>query len=289
LIGILALASCASAPKTPVQDDFISSSFTALDSGGLVYLWADISGARPILDQSQFAGFNGKRTADLLDRTAFVAAAVYPPETGKRFMVSAQGRYPSFWAGMSFAFSLSWKKRRSETGGRYWYSARENLSVFLNPRDALVSDGDPFSQGSGPELPAVFGDMSPGAVLAGWITSVAEPLNRFIAKLNIPIQIPADQAVFALYPAEEGKYEAALRLETPTVSQSQALASMLSMLRVFLPPDSSGADPASPLALLAALLANPPAVEGTALILRSRALESGSIALLFNAFSLYSH
>jgi hypothetical protein len=286
LTGILALASCASAPKTPAGS---GGKFASLDPGAIVYLWADIPGARPILDKSQFAGFDGKRTADILDRTSAAAAAIYPPETGKRFMVAARGRYPSFWAGMSFSFSASWKKRRSATGGRYWYSARENLSVFLNARGALVSDGDPFPRGDGPEVPPALEDMSAGAVFAGWIPDAAEPLKRFTAKLDLPIEIPADQLIFALYPApEEGRYQAALRLETPSATEAQALAAMISMLRLFLPPPDD-LEAGSPAALASALFANPPETGGAALLLKSAVLESGGIALLFNMFSIYSH
>lgn len=285
LIAVLALASCASAPKTPAGS---GGAFASLDAGAAVYLWADIPAARPILDKSQFAGFDGRRSADLLDRTSAAAAAIYPPETGRRFMAAAWGRYPSFWAGMSFAFSPSWKRRRSASGGRYWYSARENLGVYLSARGALVSDGDPFPQGRGPEIPPALEGMREGAVFAGWIPDAAEPLKRFTAKLDLPIEIPADQLIFALYPApEEGSYQAALRLETPSATEARALGSMIGMIRLFLPLLDS--DAGSPGALASALFANPPEVEGAALILTSAVLESGGVALLFNMFSIYSH
>ncbi|MDR0554839.1 MAG: hypothetical protein LBG76_08595 [Treponema sp.] len=294
------LGACASTPRNvpqlPGQDGGIEAMFAPLEPDALVYLWADVPGTRPILDRASFAGFDGKSASDLLDRTEFVAAAVYPQtaasesaETGRSFMAAARGRYPVLSAGLAFSFSPSWKKRKSPTGNSYWYSKREGLSIALYSRNALVSDGDPFPKSGNPQTPSALGELSRGAVLAGWITSAAEPLNRFITQLGLPIQIPAQQLIFALYPSrEEGTYETALYLETASESQAQALSSMIAMLRIFMPQELLSADSTNPMALAGAVFAYPPVTQGTAIVLHSAPMKPETIALLFNMFSLYS-
>lgn len=329
LFAALVLASCASAPRAQLTEEEPGREFAALDPGALVYLIVDVPAARPILDLVSFDGgmLRSGLPPAILDRTGTAVAAVYPPGMGRRFLVAAEGRFPAARARFSFAFSSSWKKVSSPAGKRYWRSAREGLSVSLDSRSARVSDGDPYAAAGGVLAPDAFGPLRRGAALAGWIENAAAPIGRFLERLRIPLQIPADRAIFGVYavpppaaPAygdgsvaggdlpghgvgeesryrravaagsgeEKPRYEAVLRIETSSPSHARGLIAMVSLLRNFL---DTGADagPDSPVALIAALLANPPVQEDSALILRSSAMDCESVALLFNLFSVYSN
>jgi hypothetical protein len=170
----------------------------------------------------------------------------------------------------------------------------------------VVSDGEPFSAAPGPEAPVALAELRRGAVLAGWVPDAAgygaelltRTLSRFAGGGKIPLQIPAEQLVFGVYKTvdqgETGEpvFEARLRVETPSVSHARALASILSMLRLFMAGGGAGdGSPGgeSPLAVFgAALLSGPPVQDGSALVLRAPGLKAGDIALLFTMFSLYS-
>jgi hypothetical protein len=285
----------------------------------MAYFAVDIPGARPILDLAQFDGWRGGQMAEMLDLTGAAVGAVYAEEGGeappaglsledaaggalpsvRRYLIAARGNYPASRAGFAFTFSREWESRKSPAGKRFWYSRREELALVLDARSALVSNADPYPRSAAVEIPGGFPRFRDNAVLAGWLRSPSVPLNRFLARLDIPIQIPADLLIFAVYPAEgefaaagflEGEgggkeekrlYTAGIRLETQSPSQAKALASMFSMVQLF----AAGADlpPA-----IAALLVNMPAVDGAALILSTGVLEPESIALLFNMFSVYS-
>ncbi|MDR1948061.1 MAG: hypothetical protein LBQ38_01585 [Spirochaetaceae bacterium] len=299
LFALLLLASCASAPRT--REAEAGGEFAALDPGALVYVTVDVPAARPILDLLSFADGDGMPGSalppEMLDRTSSAVAAIYPPGSDRRFLLSAQGRFPAGRAGFSFALSPSWKKVPSPRGKRYWRSAREGLSVSLDSQSARVSDGDPYVVVGGVVPPESFGPLRRDAALAGWIEDAAAPINGFLEKIGIPLRIPAEKALFGVYalPAalpETGggspRYEAALRIETPSASQARGLIAMISLIRVFLDAGEQS-EPGSPGALIGALLSNPPVQEDSALILRSAGMDSESIALLFNLFSVYSN
>jgi hypothetical protein len=300
---ILTLASCASGPRK--QDPYESGQddFAPLAPGGTLYFAVDVPRARPILDLISLGNISGKDASAVLDRTGSAVAAVYGEGEPRRFLAALRGSYPRFRSGFSFAFNSAWKKARSASGDRYWRSASYGLSIFLEADRALVSDGDPISPPPGPVLPEGFAELRRGALLAGWLEDAGGPINQFFAQLEIPIQIPAERALFGVYAlppgalsalspekpgeGEEPVYEAALRIETPSVNQAKAMVSVISLARLFM---SGGAFPGAggPMALAAALFANPPAQEGPVLIIRTGAMDAQEIALLFNMFSVYS-
>jgi hypothetical protein len=146
--------------------------------------------------------------------------------------------------------------------------------------------------------------------LAGWLEQAAAPVNRLLETVEIPIRVPADRILFALYPCPAGAggvsgeaapadpvpgrgpgeqaaglYEITLKVLTPSASQAGALTAMVSVIRSFLS-QASGDEGLE--ALLMILLANPPVQDDSALILRSGRVEDRDIALLFNLFSVYS-
>jgi hypothetical protein len=189
--------------------------------------------------------------------------------------------------------NASWEKRTSDRGLKYWYSGREGLSILLEPRYALVSDGELFAPPGQVTVPDAFWELREGSALAGWLEDAAVPINRFLGQLEIPIQVPADRLIFAVFPVEGQKpvrtYNALLRLETPSVSHAKALASMVAMIRLFTSrPEAEGGTGSVP-ALIAALFASPPVQEDAALILKTAALDAEAVALLFTMFSVHSN
>jgi hypothetical protein len=157
---------------------------------------------------------------------------------------------------------------------------------------ARISSGDPFPRTGGVEAPEQFRPIRAEAVLAGWHTDASVPINRFLAAMELPIQVPASRLLFGLHPAGEEapaeSYTATLRLETPTETHAKALTAMISMIRLFLNNgDFSGGNPL--FALAPVIFANPPVQEGSALILKTGAMKGAEAALLFSMFSIYSN
>jgi hypothetical protein len=300
LIPALFLAACASVPPPPPGGD---AGFAALPPGGLVYFALDVPASRPLPDLIVLGGYQGAALSTLLDMTDSVRAAVFDGAGERRFYLRARGRYPSFQTGLSFIFSPLWKQTPSPGGGRYWRSGENRLSVALNSREALVSDGDPFSAGEGPEVPAALEEMSPGAVLLGWIPHAGDYAARllrgafgpFSAGAELPIQVPADRLIFGVYTSAapalgaEPFFDLVLRIETPSESHARGLFSLMGMIRLFAAGQDSGGPPAGPGSGFPAgpLLAAVPVRQGSALILRAGELRAGDIALLFNMFSVY--
>ncbi|MDR3159979.1 MAG: hypothetical protein LBU28_00010 [Spirochaetaceae bacterium] len=324
------LASCATGPRTSppqgasnpagdVNPQGAAGEFAALAPGALAYIAVDVRRSRPILDRLSLGGFSGRQAADLLDKTDSAAAAVYPPFSPRTFLIAARGSYPAFRAALSFALSSAWKRTRSPEGGFYWRSSLQGLSVALDKRRAFVSDGDPFTLPPGAEAPEPYGALRRGALLAGWSDYGGTSLNQFLASLGLPLRFPADRIIFAVheFPAggEPWGYQAALRIETPSVSHAKGLTALFSLARIFLarlPPEAGEGPPGQeapsdrplgledPLGLAGALamedlmglaealFANSPVQDGPALLVRTGPLDAAGIALLFSMLSLYS-
>jgi hypothetical protein len=251
-------------------------------------LYIDVAEARPILDLLSFGNLRGGDIPEVLGRTGSAVAAFYPENTGRRFFAAARGDYPRFRSGLSMAFSSLWKKRRSARGGSYWYSAAYNLAVSISAGRALLSDEDPLGVSPETQSPGGFAALSRDALLAGWLPGAASQINALFAAREIPLQIPAEQVLFAIHPSlpEEtgGKYALTLCLETPSESHAQGLAAIISMMRFFM---ADALEPGDPLKAFTGLFARPPLRAGTSLILQSPLRDEKEVALLFNIFSLY--
>jgi hypothetical protein len=211
-----------------------------------------------------------------------------------------KGKIPG---GGLLALSSQWKKTSSRTGARYWHSSRYGLSVSIQKKAAFVSDGDPFIEGPPVEAPENLeklrlteGQMTEGqkhALVLGWLENAGTPINNFISTLGLPVRIPAERILFALYetpdPADQGlMYEAALRIETQNASQARALTSILTLVRNLTGGAAPGVDREF-LEILRPLLANPPGQDGSDLLIRTGPMTPGGIALLLSRFSVYSH
>ena len=303
----LTLASCASAPKTPVPLAGEAAGLP-LEPGAAAYIVMDVERARPILDGVNFREMNRAQSKQILDMTKTAVAAVYE-EGPRRFQAVDWGKYPAFRAGLSFIFGSEWKKAKSPAGASYWRSERAGLSLALSSSQAYVSDGDPFAASGGTALPEGFGDYSRGSVLACWLPEPAMPMGRFIAALGLPLQIPAREVFLGLFPAGTGHveggvknggeyeaYEALIRIETPSVSQARALAALINLTRSALSglpagnTETGGGAPGyvDPAAITALLFANPPVQNGIFLSVRTAPLSEMEITLLLQIFTVYS-
>jgi hypothetical protein len=303
---LLFLVSCGTLPEAAGTAEMSEESeYIPLEAGALLYVLADVQQARPILDIAQIRGLNEKRATQMLDKTRYAAAALYPPESGRRFQATAWGAYPSFRAGMAFGMSRNWKKHRSAAALPYWYSAKERLSVALNAKQAFVSSSindaplEPFSPSPGVETPEGFAEFRRRAIISCWLERPAAMLRAAFEKMQIPLQLPAERIFVSLFPAAErlaadGKtpgetespqYEALIRIQLASATQAKALVTLLTLAGGFVSAKTQETD--GPASVAALLFANPPVQKGQSLDIRTAALTRGDIALLFSLFPVY--
>jgi hypothetical protein len=305
VVSVLAvfLVSCATAPRIseppPGGASFeTGSGFSVLPPGARLYLWADVKEARPLLDVLSIGTLDGKDAAGILERTDIAEAAFYPEEAGRSFFLAGWGSYPVFSAGISMAFSRDWKKVKSPTGNRYWYSKNNNLGVAIGSNLAYAAAGDPWAGvpgeastgGETVQIPEGFETFRSGCVLAGWMPEPQEPINRFLAAAELPIQFPAEQFFFGAAKVQSGDedggsaWELVFRMRAPSAAQARALATLFAMARMFIGGATGGEGLA---AILPVLFANQPVQEGNDVIIRLPAMTAEETALLFSTFSVY--
>jgi hypothetical protein len=271
-----------------------------LDTGALGYIFADVKNARPILEYVSFNGMDNKQLQQMLDVTQFAAAAVYPPQSPRRYQLAAWGSYPSSRAKMALGFSNDWKQIRSpSSGAMYWYSGQQRLSIAINAKQAFVlavsgnssadaPSTDPFSAAPGVTAPEGFGTFSKDAVLSCWFDNPGPVINEKLQAMGIPFEFPAQRVFISLFPVheeqqQEQRYQAHLKIQVAGETQARGLATVFNLARNFLVPqgNSDGA------AILASILfANPPVLEGKNLNITTAALSGKELALLFKMFSL---
>jgi hypothetical protein len=277
----------------PLQEE---TALIPLEPGALIYLLADVKAARPILDLIPIQEMNAKESKRMLDRTQSAAAALYPPESGRRFQLTGWGSYPSFQADMAFGTNKYWKKQRSAGGFPYWYSEYSRLSIALKPGQVFVlasldnAPAEPFTAASGIKAPEGFAEFRRGALLSCWLENPGPTVNRIFTAMQIPLQLPAERIFVSLFsaPGQKDQYEALLRIQVPSDTQARALVTLFTLARAFVGAAPAGDAPPALAALTAALFANPPVQDGQNLNIKTAVLTEKEIALLFNLFSVYS-
>ncbi len=290
LAAVLLFVSCASGPKNTAFYAPTSNEFDALAPGGTAYFYVDVPGMRPVLDRASLGNITGTQARDVLDMTDSSVIGVYPREDRRSFMVSAEGSYPSFRSSVSMTFSSAWKKIKSHTGAKYWRSEKQNLSMAVSSKKALLSDGDPFVTVPGAVAPEGFFELRQNAVMAGWVDNAGTPINKFLSDMGIPIQLPADRILFGFYkgpgpyPPENPLYEGVLYIEVPTVSQARAVIAIFGFARAM----AVDIDDSDAGRIIKSLLSNTPILDGTTIKLKTGIMNADGIALLFNMFPIYS-
>jgi hypothetical protein len=142
---------------------------------------------------------------------------------------------------------------------------------------ALVSGGDPLiPQKLLPgDIPGGFLPFRASFPVAGWIPEPQEPVNKFLASLGIPLQIPAEEFFFGAAPGDEGAWELVFRMDIQSSNQARALISLFSLARLAI--ERGGNIPAA----VKPLFANLPVQDGKALTLRSAPMDEKQAAALF--------
>jgi len=285
------LASCASAPK-PEAFYKGRSGFDLMPEGAPFYLMAEVQPVRPILDSLVLGGMSGTEIKDFLDMSDELTLAVFQKPGERHFYAAAAGKFPSVSGGLFFSASKDWEKKTSASGMPYWYSARSMLSVSINSRAAYLSDTDPFVRPPGARIPEALPVMQKGSVLSGWMNEPSPAINKLIAAFGIPVEIPADRFLFAVYKESSGKateethYNATLRFETPTSTQAAALVRIFAMARMGIAlADFSEHKEMETLAK--AFFSGNPTQDGNALVLKTGTMSGKDLALLFNTISVY--
>ncbi|MDR2768730.1 MAG: hypothetical protein LBB82_10445 [Treponema sp.] len=262
--------------------------FTVTAEGAELYFAALLPAARPLIEKMTLGSISGAAAGDFIDHAGMIIAAVYPEHSPRRFIGAAQGKFPSARGGIYMSGSRDWEKAVSASGIEYWRSGASNLSLYLGARRVFFSDGDPFAPPPGAVSPAALDGLKRNAVLYGWLENAGESLDKIIASLGVPLSVPAQKLLFAVYPAgsEEDAYRAVLRLETPGVSQAMALTRILGMAAAGL----AGADLSAYRefeSVARALFGGSFEQSGDAVIITTMTLRSGELALLFTTLTLY--
>jgi hypothetical protein len=293
--------SCQTAPKIidAMLDD---AKFFPLDPGAPAYIYADVQSVKPFIE------FKDKQLQQMVNQTQHAVAALYLPEyftdVTRHYQLAAWGNYPASKARVAFGASKGWKKNHSDIAkADYWSSAQNGLSVAMTAERAFVSAAtwdtldtpfDPFSAAPGTAVPEGFNEFRKSAIIACWFEKPAPFLNRKLGEMGIPLEIPAKQLFFCLFPAsketaKEQSYEAQLRIEVVSAAQARALTNLFAIARGFLMLNegSSKAKSEGPAALAAMLFANPPVQNDKYLNIKIGPLNGKDISLLFNMFSVY--
>jgi hypothetical protein len=303
LCSLFIFLSCKSVPQTP-EFNFETAAVVPLEPGAFAYILTDIRDTKPFLDVQD------KNLQQIVDATRYAVAAFYLPYDTRRYHLAAWGNYPSSRAKIALGANKDWKKMNSQTGGsEYWYSEKDKLSVALTSTQAFVSAGkagdntpaNPFPSGTGTTIPEGFKEFCRGAVFSCWLENPSSLIGQKLTEMGIPLEIPAEQVFFSISPvanqtgtATGRNYESALKIQFTSDTQASAIATVLTFARGLFslranPPDTDQGEGISGIftLLTSVLFSNLPLQEGKSLIIKTNALDSENISLLFKSFSLW--
>ena len=308
---ILLFLSCRSAPKV-AEPAFMEADSVPLESGAMIYLIADVKEARPLINLLPIKELQDSQTKQMLERTDFLAAALFPKESGRNFQLAAWGNYPSSGADVAFGMNKEWNKLQAASGYSYWYSEANGLSISLNPRQAFAASSlsdqpvEPVTAPPGVKMPEGFaefriaadspaeGTSAEGSPVAGnpaagrpsplscWLDEGSSVINQILNSSGLPIRFPVQELFIAFFPAGEGRYQAAIRMRLESVSQARGMASLLSRANNFI----FGEYGINSL-LTAVFFANPPVQNERDIDIKSAPLKENEISLLLQMFLLY--
>jgi len=255
-----------------------------LDTGASIYLLADAKEARSIIELLPIQELKDRNARQMLDRTDFVAAAVFPANSGRRFQLTAWGRYPASNAGAALNSNKSWEKLTSVAGYTYWYSGQNSLSLALNRRQAFAvstlnkKPAEPLAASPGMEIPQGFNEFRKKAPVSFWFDNPAPALIKILSEAGIPVRFPVQKLFFNLYQAgEKDKFEAIIRLQFENASQARGIAAILNLAGGFVSNDPG-------MAVTALFLANPPVVSNNNIDIKTAVLDKAALQALLNYF-----
>jgi hypothetical protein len=286
-----------------------------LDIGASVYVLADVKRARSILEVLPIAELKDRQTVELLDKTDFLAAAIFPQggslanaqensltsesdgdesslKSGLRFQIAAWGNYPSFAAGVALNVNKNWKKHRAAAGYSYWHSPASGLSIAITAKQAFAAaaSGDPREPvaSTGVAPPKGFGEFSRlasieaasievRAPLSCWLENPGPVFTQTLNAAGVPLRFPVQQLFINLYhDASSDQYEALIRMYFENASQARGMAAVLNLAATF----SAGAS--NP--LIALFTANPPVPTDNYLDIKTASMNAQELAVLMQMF-----
>jgi len=275
--------SCQTVPKIPDMPE----GTLPLAKGASVYVIANAKQARPIIELLPLEELNNKKARQMLEKTDSFAAAVFPQTGVQKMQVAANGNYPGL-SGLAFIFNKNWKKQHNESGGSYWYSAANGLSIAMSTDRAFVVSSvdktpvDPVTSASGVTMPEGFNEFSRGYPLSCWMEDTTPLINRIFNEKEMPIQLTVQYVFINLYPADssdsQNKYEALIRLRFENAFQSRGMAAIFNLAAGLMSNDNS--------TIASILFANPVVQNGRSLDIKTKRLTEKDITLLLETFLL---
>jgi len=249
-----------------------------LESSASVYIIADVKEARSILDILLAGELKDKQARQMLDKTDFLAAALFPPENERRFQLAVRGNYPGN-AGIAFNVSKDWEKKQSAAGQAYWHSGANGLSIALDSKQAFVTASvkntpcDPITAAPGVDIPEGFVDFSRGHPFSCWLEDPSSFIYRMLNNAGVPVRFPVQKLFLTLSPAED-LYEASIRLQMENATQAKGFAALLNIAGAFVSDTSE---------LMAAslFLANPAVQDGRNINIKTAPLSEAEVLRLF--------
>jgi len=302
--------SCQTAPK--IQN--MPEGTLPLDKGASVYVLADVKQALPIIELLPIEELNNNQTRQMLERTDSFVAALFPQTSSRKMQIAANGNYPGL-SGLGLTFKKNWKKQRIESGGSYWYSAENGLSILINSNQAfVVSSADkapvnPIANVNGVTMPEGFYEFSKGYPVSCWLEDTAPLINKIFNKTEMPVRFPVQYIFINLYPAEyftdfpadyradypayypaglpnsKNQYEALVRLQFENAIQSRGMAAIFNLAAGLISNDDSASN--DDFVLASILLANPAVQNGRNIDIKTKRLTEKDITLLLETFLLY--
>jgi len=283
--------SCQSVPKT-VDAFFENANSLPLETGGSLYLFADVKDARMIIYMLPIAELKDNQVRQMLDKTDFFAAAFFPRESRRRFQIAAFGNYPSSLATSALSANRDWEKRNSQSGSSFWYSNTNKLSLSISARQAFAASSlndeafDPLTTANSAKIPEGFAEFrkiteeNKSAPLSCWLENPASQIQRFIDNAGIPIRLPVLQLFFNVYKQADDQYDALIRLQFENATQARNTIRLLSLASNFIGGNTS--------TLIASVfLVNPPVLNGNNIDIKTTTLSETRIIQILSLFPDY--
>jgi len=225
--------SCQTVPTLKTPETFLKEGFFPLNKDASVYLIADVKEAKSIINQLPFNEIKDTNVRQMIDKSNYAVAALFPKNSGKRYQITAWGNYPKSGADMALGSNSDWKKTQNENNVPYWHSSSDRLSLAISAKNLFVVSSlnnnpvDPFTTGA--VVPEGFSDFYRGSVLSLWVNNPASMLQQVMDKVGVPIRAPIDQLFLNLRFGNQAQkqYEAVIRLGFETAAQARGLAAIL--------------------------------------------------------------
>jgi hypothetical protein len=277
LFFICSFISCRSTPKQ--FDALLQDTHIPLDTGASVYILANVKQSRSIINILPIEELQDSQTQQMLSRTNFVAAALFPPESGRRFQLAAWGKYPNSRASMALGANRHWEKQTNSAGRTYWYAQAARLSLAMTSRQAFALSSlvrqpiDPQAEPPGVQIPEGFNEFAHGVPLACWINNAGPMLSEMMSNAGIPLRFPVQKLYINIYPMPGGEYEALIRMIFANQTQARGAATILNL--------ASGLAPAD-FELASVFLANSPVHSGSNVDIKTERLSESDLQKLLS-------